>query len=176
MRRRDFIAALSGAVAWVGTPSVFPLHRPLFNRCLSTIPRGNGGVFALRQEDGPGSVIKVTKKDGAVTMRCLAICADAGSPTRVSVCPRKVFRNWNQGELRRESFCRAGYFAKLEGTADFEKLVAHHADRRFRRRCRRFRRLTNWMASPVLSNGCLECAMSLGPRRYLSRQRGFSNQ
>jgi hypothetical protein len=74
MRRRDFIAALGGSVTLVASVVSFSgaqttFHPPPFKQFLE-----ENGWVSLPLPDkrvGPGSVIKVTRKDGAVIMQWL---------------------------------------------------------------------------------------------------------
>ena len=74
MRRRDFIAALGGAVAWVAAAVSFSAAQTIFQPLpLKQFLEENGWVSLPlpNKRMGPGSVIKVTKKDGAVIMQWL---------------------------------------------------------------------------------------------------------
>jgi len=72
----------------------------------------------------------------------------------------------------------AAFITKLEGTADFEKaggaivqIEASGGD------AVDFDALTNWMAKSGAAQRMPQvCNNFFGPRGYLSRQRGFSNQ
>jgi hypothetical protein len=124
MRRRDFIAALGGAVAWVAAVVSFSAAQTTFQPLpLKQFLEENGWVSLPLPDKrmGPGSVIKVTKKDGAVTMQWL------GDLRRCGITDRE-FR-YVRGKYSaigiRESFgvkasVAAGYITKLEGTADLE--------------------------------------------------------
>src|SRR5882672_1730319 len=84
MRRLDLIAAVGGAVAWVAGAVSFSAAQIITFRPLplKQFLEENGWVSLPLPDKrmGPGSVIKVTKKNGAVLMQWLGICADAGSP------------------------------------------------------------------------------------------------
>jgi len=125
MRRCDFIAALGGATAWVATAISFSVAQTTFQPLpLKQFLEENGWVSLPLPDKrmGPGSVIKVTKKDGAVTMQWL------GDLRRCGITDREF--GYVRGKYSaigiRESFgvkasVAAGYIAKLEGTADLEK-------------------------------------------------------
>src|SRR3984893_3532692 len=125
MRRRDFIAALGGAVAWEAAAVSFSAAQTIFQPPpLKQFLEDNGWVSLPLPDKrmGPGSVIKVTKKDGAVVMQWL------GDLRRCGITDRE-FR-YVRGKYPaigiRESFgvkasVAAGYITKLEGTADLEK-------------------------------------------------------
>jgi hypothetical protein len=153
MPRRNFIAAPAGAVAWVAFAISFSAAQTTFQPLpLKQFLEENGWVSLPLPDKrmGPGSVIKVTKKDGAVTMQWL------GDLRRCGITDRE-FR-YDRGKYSaigiRESFgvkasIAAGYIAKLGGTADFEKAGdaimqiddsgGDAVD---------FDALTNWMAKP----------------------------
>src|SRR5215831_3077678 len=75
MRRFDLVAAVCGAVAWVVAATSFSAAQIITFQPLplKQFLEENGWV-ALPLPDkrmGPGSIVKVTKKDGAVVMRWL---------------------------------------------------------------------------------------------------------
>jgi hypothetical protein len=153
MRRHDFIATLGGAMAWVAAAISFSAAQITFQpQSLKEFLEEKGWVSLPLPDKrmGPGSVIKVTKKDGAVTMQWL------GDLRRCGITDRE-FR-YVRGKYPaigiRESFgvktsVAAGYITKLEGTADLEKAGGaimqiddsggDAVD---------FDALTNWMARP----------------------------
>jgi hypothetical protein len=153
MRRRDFIAALGGAAAWVAAVVSFSAAQTTFQpQPLKQFLEENGWVSLPLPDKrmGPGSVIRVTKKDGAVAMQWL------GDLRRCGITDRE-FR-YVRGKYPaigiRESFgvkasVAGGYITKLEGTADLEKAGGaimqiddsggDAVD---------FDALTNWMAQP----------------------------
>jgi hypothetical protein len=125
MRRHDFIATLGGAMAWVAAAISFSAAQITFQpQPLKEFLEENGWVSLPLPDKrmGPGSVIKVTKKDGAVTMQWL------GDLRRCGITDREF--GYVRGKYSaigiRESFgvkasVAAGYIAKLEGTVDLEK-------------------------------------------------------
>ena len=125
MRRPVFIAALGGVMAWVAAAITFSAAQTTFQPLpLKQFLEENGWVSLPLPDKrmGPGSVIKVTKKDGAVTMQWL------GDLRRCGITDREF--GYVRGKYSaigiRESFgvkasVAAGYIAKLEGTVDLEK-------------------------------------------------------
>jgi hypothetical protein len=125
MRRHDFIAAVGGAVAWAAFAISFSAAQITFQPLpIKQFLEDNGWVSLPLPDKrmGPGSVIKVTKQDGAVTMQWL------GDLRRCGITDREF--GYIRGKYSaigiRESFgvkalVAAGYIAKLGGTADFEK-------------------------------------------------------
>jgi hypothetical protein len=125
MRRHDFIAALGGAMAWVAAVVSFSAAQTTFQPLpLKQFLEENGWVSLPLPDKrmGPGSVIKLTKKDGAVAVQWL------GDLRRCGITDREF--GYVRGKYSaigiRESFgvkasIAAGYIAKLEGTADLEK-------------------------------------------------------
>src|SRR5882672_5070852 len=129
MRRLDLIAAVGGAVAWVaGAVSFSAAQIIIFQPLpLKQLLEENGWVSLPLPDKrmGPGSVIKVTKKDGAVIMQWL------GDLRRCGITDRE-FR-YVRGKYPaigiRESFgikatIAAGFIAKLEAQLISKKLVA----------------------------------------------------
>jgi hypothetical protein len=124
-RRHHFIAALGGAVAWAAFAISFCAAQTTFQPLpLKQFLEDNGWVSLPLPDKrmGPGSVIKVTKRDGAVTMQWL------GDLRRCGITDGEF--GYIRGKYSaigiRESFgvkasVAAGYIAKLGGTADFEK-------------------------------------------------------
>jgi hypothetical protein len=125
MRRHDFIATLGGAMAWVAAAISFSAAQITFQpQPLKEFLEENGWVSLPLPDKrmGPGSVIKVTKKDGAVTMQWL------GDLRRCGITDQefRYVRGMYPAIGMRESFgvkasVAAGYIARLEGTADLEK-------------------------------------------------------
>jgi hypothetical protein len=153
MRRRNFNAALAGAVAWVAFAVSFSAAQTTFLPLpLKQFLEENGWVSLPLPDKrmGPGSVIKVTKKDGAVTMQWLGDLRRCGITDREF---RYVRGKYSAIGIREsfgvKAFVAAGYIAKLGGTADFEKTGnaimqiddsgGDAVD---------FDALTNWMAKP----------------------------
>jgi hypothetical protein len=152
MRRRNFIAALAGAVAWVAAISFSAAQTTFQPLPLKQFLEENGWVSLPLPDKrmGPGSVIKVTKKDGAVTMQWLGDLRRCGITDREF---RYVRGKYSAIGIREsfgvKAFIAAGYIAKLGGTADFEKAGdaimqiddsgGDAVD---------FDALTNWMAKP----------------------------
>jgi hypothetical protein len=100
---------------------------------------------------GPGSVIKVTKKDGAVIMQWLGDLRRCGITDREFRYVRGKYSAIGIGEsFAVKASIAAGFIAKLNGTADFEKVGGaimqiedsggDAVD---------FDALTNWMAKPA---------------------------
>ena len=154
MRRRDFITALGGAVAWMAAAVSFSAAQvvifqpPPLKQFLE-----ESGWVSLPLPDkrmGPGSVIKVTKKDGAVIMQWLGDLRRCGISDREFRYVRGKYSAIGIGEsFGVKTSIAAQFIAKLEGTADFEKAGSaimqiedsggDAVD---------FDALTNWMAKP----------------------------
>ncbi len=125
MRGRDFIAALAGAMAFGATALSFSAAQTTFQPLsMKQFLEANDWVSLSLPDKrmGPGSVIKVTKKDGVVTMQWL------GDLRRCGITDREF--HYVRGKYPaigiRESFgvkasVAAGYIAKLEGSVDLEK-------------------------------------------------------
>jgi hypothetical protein len=154
MRRRDFITALGGAVAWMAAAVSFSAAQvvifqpPPLKQFLE-----ESGWVSLPLPDkrmGPGSVIKVTKKDGAVIMQWLGDLRRCGISDREFRYVRGKYSAIGIGEsFGVKTSIAAQFIAKLEGTADFEKaggaimqIEASGGD------AVDFDALTNWMAKP----------------------------
>jgi hypothetical protein len=154
MRRRDFITALGGAVAWMAASVSFSAAQvvifqpPPLKQFLE-----ESGWVSLPLPDkrmGPGSVIKVTKKDGAVIMQWLGDLRRCGISDREFRYVRGKYSAIGIGEsFGVKTSIAAQFIAKLEGTADFEKaggaimqIEASGGD------AVDFDALTNWMAKP----------------------------
>jgi len=153
MRRRDFIAALGGAVAWVAAAVSFSAAQTIFQPLpLKQFLEENGWVSLPlpNKRMGPGSVIKVTKKDGAVIMQWLGDLRRCGITDREFRYVRGKYSAIGIGEsFGMKASIAAGFIAKLEGTADFEKaggaimqIEDSGGD------AVDFDALTNWMAKP----------------------------
>lgn len=126
MRRLDLIAAVGGAVAWVaGAVSFSPAQIVIFQPLpLKQFLEENGWVSLPLPDKrmGPGSVIKVTKKGGAVLMQWLGDLRRCGIPDRELRYVRGKYSAIGIGEsFGINASVAAGFIAKLDGTADFEK-------------------------------------------------------
>jgi len=152
MRRRDFIAALGGAVAWVAAAVSFSAAQVVIFQPMPLKQfLEESGWVSLPLPDkrmGPGSVIKVTKKDGAVIMQWLGDLRRCGISDREFRYVRGKYSAIGIGEsFGVKTSIAAQFIAKLEGTADFEKaggaimqIEASGGD------AVDFDALTNWMA------------------------------
>jgi hypothetical protein len=126
MQRRDLIAVLGGAAVWVAaaislSPAQILSFQPL---PLKQFLEENGWVSLPLPDKrmGPGSIIKVTKKDGAVIMRWLGDLRRCGIADREFRYVRGKYSAIGVGEsFAVKASIVAGFIAKLEGTADFEK-------------------------------------------------------
>jgi hypothetical protein len=126
MRRCDFIAALGAAGAWVAAAVSFSaaqisIFQPL---PLKQFLEENGWVSLPLPDKrmGPGSVIRVTRKDGAVIMQWLGDLRRCGIPDREFRYVRGKYSAIGIGEsFGIKASIAAGFIAKLEGIADFEK-------------------------------------------------------
>src|SRR5437660_1060504 len=126
MRQRDFIAALGGAGALVAAVVSFSAAQIITFQPLplKQLLEENGWVSLPLPDKrmGPGSVIKVTKKDGAVIMQWLGDLRRCGITDREFRYVRGKYSGIGIGEsFRINASVAAGYIAKLDGTADFEK-------------------------------------------------------
>jgi hypothetical protein len=125
MRPRDFIATLAGAVAWAAAAVSFSAAQTFFQPPpLKQFLEENGWVpFPLPDKRmGPGSVIKVTKKDGAVVMQWLGDLRRCGLADRELRYVRGKYSAIGIGGIFAvKASIAAGYITKLGGTADFEK-------------------------------------------------------
>ena len=154
MRRLDLIAVLGGAVAWVAASVPFSaaqiiIFQPL---PLKQLLEENGWVSLPLPDKrmGPGSVIKVTKKDGAVIMQWLGDLRRCGITDWEFRYVRGKYPAIGIGEsFGIKASIAAAFITKLEGTADFEKaggaimqIEASGGD------AVDFDAFTNWMAKP----------------------------
>ena len=126
MRRLDLIAAVGGAVAWVAGAVSFSAAQIITFRPLplKQFLEENGWVSLPLPDKrmGPGSVIKVTKKNGAVLMQWLGDLRRCGITDREFRYVRGKYSAIGIGEsFGIKASIAAGFIAKLEGTADFEK-------------------------------------------------------
>jgi hypothetical protein len=126
MRPCDFIAALGGVGAWVAAAVSFSAAQIITFQSLPLKQfLEDHGWVSLPLPDkrmGPGSVIKVTKKDGAVIMQWLGDLRRCGITDREFRYVRGKYSAIGIGEsFGIKASIAAGYIAKLEGTADFEK-------------------------------------------------------
>jgi hypothetical protein len=152
MLRLDLIAVLGGAVAWVAAAVPFSaaqiiIFQPL---PLKQLLEENGWVSLPLPDKrmGPGSVIKVTKKDSAVIMQWLGDLRRCGITDREFRYVRGKYPATGIGEsFGIKASIAAAFITKLEGTADFEKaggaivqIEASGGD------AVDFDALTNWMA------------------------------
>ena len=153
MRRRDFIAAPGGAVALVAAALSFSAAQTIFQPLpLKQFLEENGWVSLPLPDKrmGPGSVIKVTRKDGAVIMQWLGDLRRCGITDREFRYVRGKYSAIGIGEsFGMKASIPAGFIAKLGGTADFEKaggaimqIEDSGGD------AVDFDALTNWMAKP----------------------------
>ena len=153
MRRRDFIAALGGAVAWAAAAISFSAAQTIFQPLPLKQFIDESGWVSLPVPDkrmGPGSVIRVTKKDGSVIMQWLGDLRRCGITDREFRYVRGKYSAIGIGEsFGMKASIAAGFIAKLEGTADFEKaggaimqIEDSGGD------AVDFDALTNWMAKP----------------------------
>jgi hypothetical protein len=125
MRRVDLIAALGGAAAWVAAAiSISAAQIVSFQPLpLRQFLEENGWVSLPLPDKrmGPGSVIKVTKKDGAVMMQWLGDLRRCGIADREFRYVRGRYSAIGIGEsFGIKASIAAGFIARLEGTADFE--------------------------------------------------------
>jgi len=151
MRRCDFISALGGAGAWVATISFSTAQIITFQPLpLKQFLEENGWVSLPLPDKrmGPGSVIKVTRKDGAVITQWLGDLRRCGITDREFRYVRGKYSAIGIGEsFGIKASIAANYIAKLDGTADFERaggaimqIEASGGD------AVDFEALTNWMA------------------------------
>jgi hypothetical protein len=126
MRPCDFIGALGAVGAWVAAAVSFSTAQIITFQPLplKQFLEDNGWVSLplpdKRME--PGSVIKVTKKDGAVIMQWLGDLRRCGITDREFRYVRGKYSAIGIGEsFGIKASIAAGYIAKLEGTADFER-------------------------------------------------------
>src|SRR5215467_12451793 len=126
MRRCDFIAALGGAAAWLAVAVSFSAAQIITFQPLplKQFLEENGWVSLPLPDKrmGPGSVIRVTKKDGAVTMQWLGDLRRCGITDREFRYIRGKYSAIGIGDsFGIKASIAAQYIAKLEGRADFEK-------------------------------------------------------
>ena len=125
MRWLDLIAGVGGAVAWVaGAVSFSAAEIVTFQPLpLKQFLEENGWVSLPLPDKrmGPGSVIKVTKKDSAVQMQWLGDLRRCGITDREFRYVRGKYSAIGIGEsFGIKTSVAAGFVAKLEGTADFD--------------------------------------------------------
>jgi hypothetical protein len=125
MRRFDLVAAVCGAVGWVVAAVSFPAAQIIAFQPLplKRFLEENGWVSLplpdKRME--PGSVAKVTKKDGAVTMQWLGDLRRCGITDREFRYVRGKYSAIGIGDsFGIKTSIAVSYITKLEGTADFE--------------------------------------------------------
>jgi hypothetical protein len=155
MLRLDLIAALGGAVAWVAAAVPFSAAQIITFQPLplKQLLEENGWVSLPLPDKrmGPGSIIKVTKKEGAVIMQWLGDLRRCGITDREFRYVRGKYPAIGIGEsFGIKASIAAGFITKLEGTADFEKaggaimqIEASGGD------AVDFDALTNWLAKSV---------------------------
>jgi hypothetical protein len=125
MRRCDFIAVL-GALAWVTAAVSFSTAQIITFQPLplKQFLEENGWVPLPLPDKrmGPGSVIKVTKNDSAVSIQWLGDLRRCGIADREFRYVRGKYPAIGIGDsFGIKVSIAAGYIAKLEGIADFEK-------------------------------------------------------
>jgi hypothetical protein len=126
MRRFDLIAAVCGTVAWVvvavsfSAAQIITFQPPSLRQFLE-----ENGWVPLPLPDKriePGSVAKVTKKNGAVTMQWLGDLRRCGITDREFRYIRGKYSAIGIGDsFGIKASIAVQYIAKLEGRADFEK-------------------------------------------------------
>jgi hypothetical protein len=126
MRQLDLIAAVGGAIAWVAAAVSFSTAQIITFQPLplKQFLEENGWVSLPLPDKrmGPGSVIKVAKKDGAVIMQWLGDLRRCGITDREFRYARGKYSAIGIGEsFGIKASIAMGFIAKLEGTADFEK-------------------------------------------------------
>jgi hypothetical protein len=125
MRRSDFILALGGLAALVATAASFSSAQTTFRPPpLKQFLEENGWVPLLTPDKrmGPGSVIKVTMKDASVAVQWLGDLRRCGITDREFRYVRGKYPAIGIGKsFVTKASVPAGFIAKLEGTADFEK-------------------------------------------------------
>jgi hypothetical protein len=129
MRWLDLITGVGGAVAWVaGAVSFSAAEIVTFQPLPLKQFLEEDGWVSLPLPDkrmGPGSVIKVTKKDGAVLMQWLGDLRRCGITDREFRYVRGKYSAIGIGEsFGIKTSIAAGFIAKLEGTADFSNAGA----------------------------------------------------
>jgi hypothetical protein len=125
MRRSDFILALIGAVGLVATAASFSAAQITFHPpSLKQFLEENGWVSLPLPDKrmGPGSVIKVTLKDTSVVVQWLGDLRRCGITDREFRYVRGKYPAIGIGKsFGTRASVAAGFIAKLDGTADFEK-------------------------------------------------------
>jgi hypothetical protein len=126
MRRLDLIAAVGGAVMWAVVAVSFSAAQIITFQPLplKQFLEENGWVSLPLPDKrmGPGSVIKVTKNEGAVLMQWLGDLRRCGITDREFRYVRGKYSAIGIGEsFGIKASVAAGFFAKLEGIVDFEK-------------------------------------------------------
>lgn len=126
MRRLDLIAVLGGAAAWVALAIPFSAAQiATFQPVpLKQFLEENGWVSLPLPDKrmGPGSVIKVTNREGVATMQWLGDLRRCGIADREFRYVRGRYSAIGIGEsFGIKPSIAAGFIAKLEGTAEFEK-------------------------------------------------------
>jgi hypothetical protein len=125
MRRLDLTAVFGAAAAWVAAISLSAAQIMIFQPLPLKQFLEENGWLSLPLPDkrmGPGSVIKVTKKDGGVTMQWLGDLRRCGITDQEFRYVRGKYSAIGIGEsFGTKASVVAGFIAKLEGTADFEQ-------------------------------------------------------
>jgi len=126
MRRFDLIAVICGAIAWIVAAVSFSTAQiTTFQPVpLKQFLEDNGWVSLPLPDKrmGPGSVVKVTKKDGAVTIQWLGDLRRCGITDREFRYVRGKYSAIGIGDsFGIKATIAVRYIAKLEGTADLEK-------------------------------------------------------
>jgi hypothetical protein len=126
MRQLDLIATVGGAIAWVAAAVCFSTAQIITFQPLPLKQfLDDNGWVSLPLPDkrmGPGSVIKVTKKDGVVIMQWLGDFRRCGITDQEFRYVRGKYPAIGIGEsFGIKASIAAAFIIKLEGTADFEK-------------------------------------------------------
>ena len=125
MRRFDLIAAVCGVVGWVAAAVSFSAAQVITFQPLSLkqFLEENGWVSLPLPDKrmAPGSVAKVMKKDGAVTMQWLGDLRRCGITDREFRYIRGKYSAIGIGDsFGVNASIALGYIAKLKGTGNFE--------------------------------------------------------
>jgi hypothetical protein len=125
MRQRDLISALGGTVAWVAVAISLSAAQTTFQPLPLRQVLEESGWVPLRLPDKrmrPGSVIKVTHQDGAVSMQWLGDMRRCGISDSEFRYVRGKYPAIGIGEaFGVKASVAAAFIARLGGTADFEK-------------------------------------------------------
>jgi hypothetical protein len=121
MRRNDFLVAAALVLAASFSAAQTNFHPPPLKQFLEE----NGWIPLLLPDKrmGPGSVIKVTVKDASVAMQWLGDLRRCGITDREFRYVRGKYPPIGVGKsFGTKASVPAGFIAKLDGTADFEKV------------------------------------------------------